>query len=175
MIVDVDIRSARYYDELNPEEHTIAFKELEAEERDMEAGSSAFLFVDISPGKLPPSFFESPDMYVPASYPNILREKIIEEHRAKIHALEASIQKKGYERNCPVMLFAVPARDMNQPSKSIACLEGGMHRLQAVRNLIGKGIISPAFKLPCLIRFHCAEKAVSDMEHGTFAISAHHL
>jgi len=138
------VRDARDFESLFPLEKKIVEMAFKGEKRENDIQFHVFLFMSIHPDDLPASAWGKNDGGV---------------HDQKIAQLADIIERNGYSPQKPVLLFAVP-RDADHAEASV---EGGQHRLQAVRDLSEAGGISRAFKIPCIICFHFCEKIVADI------------
>ncbi len=67
----------------------------------------------------------------------------------EIVQLEASIKSSGYNVRYPVLIEVHPLTSGDLELR----LRGGNHRVQAVRNLIMQGHLSPRFKIPAVFMF----------------------
>lgn len=99
-----------------------------------------YLFTSLSPDDLPISAWEQPwERYAginPQSLLPILGE---------IREVQDLIEKEGFKAKYPLLLTAYSRGDF--------AVDGGHHRLQAVRNLIAAGKLPVDFKVPCVVRF----------------------
>ena len=146
-VIPARVRDARDFESLSPPEKKIVEAALEEEHREADIPFHVFLFSSIRPDDLPASAWEKHDAGG---------------HGRKIDQLYDIIKRCGYSRRKPVLLFAVPDGD----DRAEATVEGGHHRLQAVRDLARDGVISRSFKIPCIICFHFAEKIAADINAG---------
>ena len=95
-------------------------------------------FVTCTEDQLPASYWENP----------VSKASFIDPVKTitKIETLEKKIQQEGFNPQFPLLLTGM--------SEGRVGVDGGHHRLQAVRNLIEKNLLDRNFSIPCLIRYH---------------------
>lgn len=71
------------------------------------------------------------------------------EHLERIKALERSIFTEGIKK--PILLNALPPDDDTGPRFDIG---GGNHRVQAIKNLVGKEMMQPDVRIPAILSFN---------------------
>lgn len=119
---------------------------LKEERRQEEIEDYLYFFKRLSPDILPKSYWEN--ILSQTSYPEnkkFTHEEIegLKRVIAKIRAIERDILSQGYRRFKPILV-------MYSHDQKIL-LDGGHHRLQAVRNLIQKKKLPIQYKIPCLV------------------------
>lgn len=160
----VDVIDSINFENLDPGQVAIVTEEYAAEHLDMDAQLSSICFTCISIDVLPPSIFEDTSFMPPDMEP-CKAAKILQENLQRIQDIEVSIENDGYDASHPILLFAVPSR-MDGGKTCMARLEGGMHRIQATRNLVARNMLVPSFAIPCLVRFHFVEHLVASASRG---------
>ena len=119
---------------------------LKEENRINDLGEYVFSFDHFSPNILPKSAWEN--ILHRRAYPENVKfgQQEIESFKRvikKIKALEKKISINGYRKSKPMLIRYFPDGRI--------VIDGGHHRLQAIRNLIHEKKLNPLIKIPCLI------------------------
>jgi hypothetical protein len=148
-IIPAPIRDAKYIDDLEPWKQDIVHRAMSSEHREGEIPFHVFLFTSARPDGLPPSAWERPSTGAAC-------------HATKIAHLAGVIDRDGYSRKKPLLLFGIPV----DKERARVSVEGGHHRLQAVRDLMRDKKLPATFKLPCIVFFNHVEKIAAMIGGG---------
>jgi hypothetical protein len=149
-VVEIKFDTSKFksFEDLTLSKQSIVEKSLSTEKRIGDIERFVYWFTKISTNKLGISHWEDYLRYVSFPEDKKFKQEEIESIKKpikKIKALEYEIYKKGYNKNKPIMLQYYP--DGNR-----VFINGGHHRLQAVRNLINNKKLPSNFNIPCLVK-----------------------
>ena len=144
------INNAKPYENLTQKQKNIILQEITSENTFIDDDGEAreyytnlkYEFSKISPDELPMSSWENLEQTA-----KIFGKDHILSHFKNMRKLEKSITNKGYDPDSPITVEYIPNRKQIMVSM-------GNHRIQAVRNLIKKGVLNKNFKIPVLILIH---------------------
>jgi len=142
----IDISTAKPFEDLTPIKKRIVVQAFKEEDRLNDLEEYIFLFENMNTKVLPKSYWEN--ILNQQIYPDNIKfnQQQIENFKRvikKIKTIENNIIKIGYKMNKPILIRYFEDEKIG--------IDGGHHRLQAIRNLIQNKKLNPSAKIPCLI------------------------